>query len=358
MGPANGVLTNWTKGFNVEDVLGKDVAQMLQDALNKNGLSRIRVVVLLNDTTATLLTGSYGPSTASVLVGVMLGTGTNAVYQESIDQIPKTAFHASTMEFVRSTRAKNMIIDTEWGAFGESTDDLDALRTEFDETVDRNSGNEGKDTFTKLVCGLYTGEIVRLILAKLHQVNFLWPDLDLPFLGDAGMWKLTHMHMSRIEKDRGITFSETKQVLAEFGLSADIETCRIIKKVSEAVTGRSASLAGAGIAAIIRRIPKGMVTVAIDGSLLRSHPTYEKRLEKSIDSMLKLRPSTLVPRQSFALKLIKDGAIIGAGIAAACLQRSLNTGYDSTYASQPPSMSVPLMERITRRYKASFEQRV
>ena len=34
----------------------------------------------------------------SVLVGVMLGTATNAVFQERLDQIPTTEFHAETME--------------------------------------------------------------------------------------------------------------------------------------------------------------------------------------------------------------------------------------------------------------------
>jgi len=103
-----------------------------------------------------------------------------------------------------------------------------------------------------------------------------------------------------------------------------MDACRTIKKVCEAVTERSARLAGAGIAAIIRRIPRETVTVAIDGSLLRYHPTYKKRLEESIDTMLKQRPSTLVARQSFTLKLITDGAVVGAGIAAACFHRDAN----------------------------------
>ena len=48
--------------------------------------------------------------------------------------------------------------------------DLDAVKTEFDVKVDRQSMNEGKDTLTKLMCGMYTGEITRLILHKLHKV--------------------------------------------------------------------------------------------------------------------------------------------------------------------------------------------
>ena len=94
---------------------------------------KLQVEVLLNDTLATLLAGSYGPATASVLVGVMLGTATNAVFQQRLDQIPTTSYHANTLEVYKTYFENTMIIDTEWGAFGESTGDLDTLRTEFDE---------------------------------------------------------------------------------------------------------------------------------------------------------------------------------------------------------------------------------
>ena len=42
-GPGNGILTNWTKAYACEGVLGKDVAVMLQDALDRNELSHIKV---------------------------------------------------------------------------------------------------------------------------------------------------------------------------------------------------------------------------------------------------------------------------------------------------------------------------
>lgn len=326
-GPGNGILTNWTKAYACEGVLGKDVAVMLQDALDRNELSHIKVEVLLNDTLATLLAGSYGPATNSVLVGVMLGTTTNAVFQQRLDQIPLTDFHLDTMEYYKTHVEKTMIVDTEWGAFGESTGDLDALRTDFDIQVDETSQNPGRDILTKMMCGMYTGEIVRLLLVKLNELKiFLRHGDGRPLLGDAGRWKLNHLHMSAIETDRGITFTSTKHVLAELGIKeVDHEACRVVKRVCEAVTARSAKLAGAGLAAIIKRVPRETVTIAIDGSLLRHHPTYRKRLEDSIALVLKMEPTKLVQRQYFSLKLISDGAIIGAGIAAACYARDRNT---------------------------------
>lgn len=41
-GPQRGILTNWTKDFNCDGVEGKDVAMLLQEKLNENGLSRVK----------------------------------------------------------------------------------------------------------------------------------------------------------------------------------------------------------------------------------------------------------------------------------------------------------------------------
>jgi len=184
----------------------------------------------------------------------------------------------------------------------------------------------GNGILTKMMCGMYIGEIVRLILVKLNKLKFFLRNHDgRPLLGEEGRWKMNHLHMSSIETDRGITYSSTRRVMAELGLKdVDTETCRVVKKVCEAVTARSASLAGAGLAAIIKRVPRETVSIAIDGSLLRHHPTYRKRLEDSIGIVLKMEPTKLVQRQIFSLKLITDGAIYGAGIAAACYARDRN----------------------------------
>merc|ERR1711915_834223 len=76
--------------------------------------------------------------------------------------------------------------------------------------------------------------------------------------------------------------------------------------------------AAAGIATIVAKIPREKVTVVMDGSLVRAHPFYIHHLESMMETLMKLRPSKLVPRQKCKIRLITDGAIKGAGIAAAC----------------------------------------
>ena len=45
-----------------------------------------------------------------------------------------------------------MVINTEWGAFGDN-EELDFLKTKWDIAVDEMSVNPGKQTFEKMISG-------------------------------------------------------------------------------------------------------------------------------------------------------------------------------------------------------------
>lgn len=74
------------------------------------------------------------PSTA---IGLILGTGTNACYVENLE-------HVGTWQDDYD-EPKQVIINTEWGAFGDNGR-LQHLRTKYDEEVDLASLNPGKQT--------------------------------------------------------------------------------------------------------------------------------------------------------------------------------------------------------------------
>ena len=79
------VLLRWTKGFNCSDTIGKNVVQMLQEAIDSRVRYRVKAVSLINDTVGTLMSCAYNdPNTA---IGLILGTGSNACYFESISKI-------------------------------------------------------------------------------------------------------------------------------------------------------------------------------------------------------------------------------------------------------------------------------
>lgn len=66
-----------------------------------------------------------------------------------------------------------MLINTEWGAFGERGV-LDFLLTEFDRDIDEHSINPTKQIFEKMISGMYMGELARLVLEKLVNDGLLF----------------------------------------------------------------------------------------------------------------------------------------------------------------------------------------
>ena len=66
-----------------------------------------------------------------------------------------------------------MIINTEWGAFGEQGT-LDFITTEFDRDIDANSVNPSKQLFEKMISGMYMGELARLVIEKAANLGLLF----------------------------------------------------------------------------------------------------------------------------------------------------------------------------------------
>ncbi|CAF4719189.1 unnamed protein product, partial [Rotaria sp. Silwood2] len=125
-------LTTWTKGFNCSGVVNEDVVKLLQDAINEKHINA-KCVALVNDTVGTLMSCAYrDPSTA---IGLILGTGTNACYIESLDKVGTWNGNYDD--------PKQVIINTEWGAFGDNGR-LNFIRTKYDEAVDLSSINPRK----------------------------------------------------------------------------------------------------------------------------------------------------------------------------------------------------------------------
>jgi hexokinase len=97
---------------------------------------KVKVQVLINDTVGTLMsTAYYDRKTA---VGLILGTGTNACYIENVDRI-------GTLDNYHQDH-KSMIVNCEWGAFGENGS-IDFIRSRYDDEIDKTSINVGKQMY-------------------------------------------------------------------------------------------------------------------------------------------------------------------------------------------------------------------
>lgn len=71
------------------------------------------------------------------VIGLIIGTGTNACYMENLDAIEKWTEDRD--------EPKQVIINIEWGAFGDAGH-LDNIRTDLDKEIDQHSLNAGKQT--------------------------------------------------------------------------------------------------------------------------------------------------------------------------------------------------------------------
>ena len=78
-------------------------------------------------------------------IGLILGTGTNACYLEDVENV--TTFKPGLDS---DSEPDHVIVNTEWGAFGDCGE-LEFVRTKWDELVDSNSLNPGKQTFEKMI---------------------------------------------------------------------------------------------------------------------------------------------------------------------------------------------------------------
>uniref|UniRef100_A0A5S6PKC2 Phosphotransferase n=1 Tax=Brugia malayi TaxID=6279 RepID=A0A5S6PKC2_BRUMA len=256
------ICTSYTKWYrkSASGVQGKDVVQFLRDACNRRKDIDIDIEALLNDTVGTLMACAFKENTCQI--GVILGTGTNACYMEKLSNCPKF----KKFKFHDDKYPKEMIINMEWGAFGDDGC-LDFIRTIYDSQVDERTINPGFHIFEKMISGMYMGEL------------------------------------------------KTMQILEDIGVeNITIQDCEIVAYVCSVISTRAAHLTAAGITCLLNRLQKPYVTVGIDGSLFRFHPHFARIMDQKIDQLL---PKNL----EYQLMLSEDGSGRGAALVAAVARR-------------------------------------
>uniref|UniRef100_A0A1I8A7H2 Hexokinase n=1 Tax=Steinernema glaseri TaxID=37863 RepID=A0A1I8A7H2_9BILA len=303
-------LVSWTKGFNASGVEGEDVVQLLHDACARRNDIDIDVVAVLNDTTGTLMACAYLEN--SCQIGVIVGTGFNACYMEKMERIKKMA---GEIDHTKDGLPDEMIVNTEWGGFGDDGE-IEFIRTKFDQAVDATTINPGKHLYEKMISGMYLGEVVRVVLEHLARENLI-------FNGDFDAISVPHSfptkYVSEIERDLieddEKNFAKTMTILEEIGIeSVTPADCANVAYVCSVVSTRAAHIAAAGIAVLLNRMQKPFVTVGVDGSVYRFHPTFSKLLDEKIDDLIE-------GDIEYQLMLSEDGSGRGAALVAAVATR-------------------------------------
>uniref|UniRef100_A0A183BRT7 hexokinase n=1 Tax=Globodera pallida TaxID=36090 RepID=A0A183BRT7_GLOPA len=300
-GLTSAMLSSWTKGFNASGVVGEDVVQLLRAACIRRGVD-IDVVAVLNDTTGTMLACSFFEKYC--YIGVIVGTGCNAAYMEKLENVPK--LHGVSP--IEDGLPPEMCLNTEWGGFGDDGA-LDEYLTMYDRKLDKHSINPGRQRFEKTISGMYLGELVRLVLEDLTRRGLLLSG-DMERISDPGCFptKLVSDIVGQTVNEDNEPFGRIEEKLQEIGISnSSPSDCANIAYVCSLVSARAAHFCACGIAALLNRMQRPNVTIGVDGSVYRFHPTFKHLLDAKINS--------LVDQQyKFILVLSEDGSGRGAAV--------------------------------------------
>lgn len=312
---AAGTLIEWTKGFDIPDGVGQDVVALLTAALARRGVDAT-VAALVNDTVGTLAAAKYADDDA--VLGVILGTGTNAAYVEKVRRIAKYAPPPG------AAPADSMVINMEWGALSSPAFPWLAA----DREVDAASPNPGKQHFEKFVSGMYLGDIVRRTLIHLAEGH-----ADAAVLRALRGGRIETSHVSLVDGDPHRACPKARSLLLK-ELEIPAEHCpeglvRLTKAVCGLVRRRAARMAGAAIAAVLEHVedavppstpgcgPSRRAVVAVDGGLYQHYARYRADVEEALEDLLgeASKPVELV--------LTNDGSGLGAALLAASTCRGL-----------------------------------
>ncbi|KAK9430618.1 hexokinase-domain-containing protein [Lipomyces doorenjongii] len=300
-----GRLIRWTKGFDVADAVGKDVCLLLQHELDLLNLP-VHVAALVNDTVGTLMSRSYSsPGESVTLLGVILGTGTNGAYTESLAAVDKLDKPTAAL-----ADKSIMVINTEWGSFDN---DMKVLpRTSWDDAVDLETPNPGYQMFEKRVSGMFLGEILRRILLELHEKGHLFSRSSTPL---TTAWSLDTSILSRVEADITPDLVAVKSIVeTDLGLPTTLPERQAVKLIVEGIGKRSALLAGAVIGGILVHLKacqsNPVVDIGVDGSVFEFYPGYEDLMRVA------LRDVIGEDEKKIRIGIAKDGSGVGAALCA------------------------------------------
>ena len=311
-GLTKGRLAQWTKGFKCSSVEGFDVVDLLKQAITRRNDVTIDVVAILNDTTGCLMSCAW--KEPKCRIGLILGTGTNACYLEDVEKV--TTFNPEKDDV---NEPDHVVVNTEWGALGNKGE-LDFVRTKWDEEVDAMSLNPGKQTFEKMISGMYMGELVRLVVEDVVDEGLIFFNQNTNKLRIPGNFPTKYL--SEIEADGVGEYDRCRNVLLKFGIDGASEAdLSAIRYICECVSRRAGFMCAAGIAALLKKMDYKDVVVAVDGSLFRHHPHFHNVMKSRVAQLMGID-------YKFDMIMSEDGSGRGAALVAAVLK---NTKIEETW---------------------------
>jgi len=158
--------------------------------------------------------------------------------------------------------------------------------------------------------------LVRVVLEDLAREGGLFKG-DHQAIGEKGCFptKFVSEIEAEMQEDEEHQFHKTQNILDEIGIpNVTLLDCANVGFVCSVVSTRAAHLCACGIATLLKRMQKPYVTVGVDGSVYRFHPTFKDILDSKIDELVD-------GKLEFQLMLSEDGSGRGAALVAAVATR-------------------------------------
>lgn len=247
------------KEVNAPEAVNSWVGKELKKSLKKNGWDKIKKIILLNDTTASLIAGTSQKDYSSY-IGFILGTGMNSAY-------------------IETKNSKEKIIVTECGMFSK----ID--RSTFDIIVDDESKNIGASLLEKMCSGAYLGNIVFHILKVACNKKIFSLEFEKEF---SGVQKITWPEVSIFLDDKADS-TNTFERLLRASSPLDIE---FLYFILNSILNRTASIVASIIAANILKCKKGKsesekICVVCNGSTFWKTPGLASKIKTELGDILK-----------------------------------------------------------------------
>ena len=156
---------------------------------------------------------------------------------------------------------------------------------------------------------MYLGELTRLAIVDGIDKGIL--TLPTSVFSKKGIFDTRHI--SEIEDDDPNDYENLNGVLTELGVDtssvSDFDR-RTLRYICECVSFRAANLAGAGVASLATKIGRPRLTIGMDGSVYKFHPSFGR--------IMKAVARRLIPDYiEFDIMLAEDGSGRGAALAVA-----------------------------------------
>ncbi|MFC1616885.1 hypothetical protein ACFL2K_01565 [Candidatus Margulisiibacteriota bacterium] len=288
---SKGFLLKWAKGFKGKDAIGKDMVEVLEKAMQKEGIQNIRIKAIINDTTGTLLAGQHLQKCDT---GMILGTGSNICVNLPVSYIQKK---------INPYTHDKMIIVMECGNFDIRKA---GVHTVYDEILDNETDNKGHHLAEKILSGKYLGSILRVMLRD--AVDNLEDNHLLNKFETIETKTISEIETINIDKDTINAIFEKNNI----GIKVvSDEDAQIIQKLCAHILIRSAHLTAAELTATIKYIDpelKQKHTVAMDGTVYKKAYLFKEKVASAF---------ALLGAQNISIEEVEDGSGIGAVIAAA-----------------------------------------